>query len=175
MQENVILVNPKDEEIGIMEKLEAHRKGLLHRAFSVFIFNSRGEFLLQKRAESKYHSPGLWTNTCCSHPKPGEDILKAANRRLWEEMGLKTNLEHKFSFVYKTTFENGLTEHEFDHVFFGYTEVTPQPNVTEVGDWRFCSANNLKIELQESPSGFTEWFKICFERVLVHLGNQSFK
>ena len=125
-REEVILVNEADEQIGVMEKMEAHEKGLLHRAFSVFIFNDKGEMLLQQRALNKYHSGGLWTNACCSHPRPGEDTLQAAKRRLMEEMGIETSLTLKNSFTYKTAFENGLTEHEFDHIFIGTFNQEPK-------------------------------------------------
>ena len=122
MLEEVVLVNEKDEAIGTMEKMAAHEKALLHRAFSVFVFNKNGDLLMQQRAHSKYHSGGLWTNTCCSHPRPGEHVADAANRRLQEEMGFTTSLNKAFDFTYKAAFDNGLTEHEFDHVFIGIYE-----------------------------------------------------
>ena len=138
-KEEVILVDENDIAIGSMEKLEAHQKGILHRAFSVFIFNSNNELLLQRRALTKYHSSGLWTNTCCSHPQPNEDTLAAANRRLKEEMGMQTSLTHKTSFIYKTNFDNGLTEHEFDHVFIGHTDTNPTINPEEVDSYKWIS------------------------------------
>lgn len=163
--EEVILVNTADEAIGTMEKLEAHEKGLLHRAFSVFIFNSKREMLMQKRAAHKYHSAGLWSNTCCSHPRPGEETRAAAKRRLEEEMGLSLELENQFSFIYETAFGNGLTEHEFDHVYFGFTDQDPQINPDEVSDFKWQSVEELKEELKKKPEIFSSWFKIAFEKI----------
>jgi isopentenyl-diphosphate delta-isomerase len=171
MQEEVVLVNEKDEELGTMEKLEAHQKGALHRAFSIFIFNSKNELLLQKRASSKYHSGGLWTNTCCSHPRPGEDLLTAANRRLQEEMGLSCELTHRFIFIYKAPFSNGLTEHELDHVYTGQTDNLPSINTNEVDEFRYISISELKKNIKDNPQSFTEWFKISIDKVLNHLTN----
>jgi len=145
-KENVILVDEKDNQVGLMPKLEAHQKGLLHRAFSVFIFNSDYELLLQKRASSKYHSGGLWTNTCCSHPRDGEDILDAANRRLHEEMGIKTNLRKVFDFIYKADLDNNLTENEFDHVFYGVYNDDPVLNREEADDFMWIDMETLKNE-----------------------------
>lgn len=162
MSTEVILVNHKDEEIGIMEKLEAHRKGLLHRAFSIFIFNSKGEMLLQQRASDKYHNGELWTNTCCSHPAPGEEILNAANRRLKEEMGFTTELEKIFDFTYRASFENGLIEHEFDHVFIGEHNGMINANSFEVKDYCFKTIEEIKSSLKTHSQKFTEWFKIAF-------------
>ncbi len=158
--EEVILVNERDEPRGTMEKLEAHEKGELHRAFSVFIFNSKGELLLQQRALHKYHSGGLWTNTCCSHPRPGEETLAAAKRRLAEEMGLSATLEFKTAFVYKSEFENGLTEHEFDHVFTGSTDSSPIINPEEVAAYRWLSINEIKNQIAVNPGDYTTWFRI---------------
>ena len=164
-EEQVILVDEKDNPIGTMGKLEVHQKGLLHRAFSVFIFNDNGQLLLQKRAAHKYHSAGLWTNTCCSHPSPGEETLIAANRRLKEEMGIDTILIHKTSFIYKTPFDNGLTEHEFDHVFIGNYNENPVLNEDEAEDHKWISLNELKENIKKTPDIFTSWFKIAIETV----------
>ncbi len=165
----VILVDENDHPIGQMEKLEAHQKGLLHRAFSVFIFNSKGELLIHRRAANKYHSPNLWTNTCCSHPRPGENALDAANRRLMEEMGMKTNLSHAFEFMYKVGFDNGLTEHEYDHVFFGYTDAKPEINPEEVSEFEYVSMKELVQMIENQPNQYTAWFKICLPKVLEEL------
>jgi len=165
MIEYVILVNQNDEPIGTMEKMEAHQKGLLHRAFSVFIFNDSNELLLQRRALAKYHSAGLWTNTCCSHPRPNETTLNAAHRRLREEMGLETELNFKTSFIYKTEFENGLTEHEFDHVFFGIYNNAPIINMDEVDSFIWINIDDLKQKIKLNPNDFTSWFKIAVEKV----------
>lgn len=165
MKEEVILVDEFDNATGVMEKMEAHEKGLLHRAFSVFIFNDNGELLLQQRALNKYHSAGLWTNTCCSHPRPTETTLEAAQRRLKEEMGLHSNLTHKTHFIYKTTFANALTEHEFDHVFFGKTTEMPKINTAEVADFKWLSPANIKKEIITEPDKFTSWFKIAMEKL----------
>lgn len=164
-EEKVILVDEQDKPIGTMDKLEVHQKGLLHRAFSVFIFNDKGELLLQRRALSKYHSAGLWTNTCCSHPRPYEETLAAANRRLREEMGMDTILMHKTSFIYKTPFDNGLTEHEFDHVFIGQSNEDPIINPEEVDSFKWLSLEKVKEEIQNDPENFTSWFRIAIERV----------
>jgi isopentenyl-diphosphate delta-isomerase len=163
--EKVVLVDESDREIGTMEKLEAHRQGRLHRAFSVFIFNSVGEMLLQKRAESKYHSPGLLTNACCSHQRPGESNEAAASRRLFEEMGLRTDLKKKGSFIYRSVFENGLTEHEFDHIFEGSTDKVPAPDEQEVQDFCWMPLGEIKKEINENPERFTTWFRIAMEKI----------
>lgn len=165
MKEEVILVNEQDQAIGAMEKMEAHEKGLLHRAFSVFIFNSKKELLVQQRALSKYHSPGLWTNTCCSHPRPGEDTLDAALRRLDEEMGMQAPLERMTSFIYKTTFENGLTEYEYDHIYTGYSEKDPAINTDEVNAFKWMSMNEIKSELKMNSEAYTYWFKLAIEKL----------
>ncbi len=162
--EEVVLVNEKDESIGRMEKMEAHEKGLLHRAISVFILNEKGEMLLQKRALHKYHSAGLWTNTCCSHPRPGEDTKMAAERRLFEEMGIKTSLIHKGQFIYKTEFGNGLTEFELDHVFTGIHSVNPELNPEEAADFCWKSVNDIRIDIKSNPNNYTSWFKIAIEK-----------
>lgn len=164
----VILVNEADEPTGIMEKMEVHQKGLLHRAFSVFIFNSKGEMLLQQRATGKYHNGELWTNACCSHPAPGESINTAANRRLKEEMGFTTALEKAFEFTYKASFDNGLIEHEFDHVFVGQYDGDIQVDKSEVKDYCFKTIDELEASLQSHPQKFTAWFKIAFPKIEVY-------
>ncbi|MCK6617482.1 MAG: isopentenyl-diphosphate Delta-isomerase [Cyclobacteriaceae bacterium] len=158
--EYVILVDEHDNEVGIMEKMEAHQQGLLHRAFSVLVFNSKGEMLIQKRADSKYHSAGLWTNTCCSHPRPGERIEEAAKRRLQEEMGILANPEKAYSFIYKTQLDGGLTEHELDHVLFAHSDSIPEVNQNEVQDWQFIRLAELKEKIEQQPQSFTHWFKL---------------
>ncbi|MGB8192652.1 MAG: isopentenyl-diphosphate Delta-isomerase [Chitinophagaceae bacterium] len=162
MLAQVILVNESDEEIGVMDKLEAHRQAKLHRAFSVFIFNRKGEMLLQQRAEDKYHSGGLWTNACCSHPAPGEQTADAALRRLQEEMGFTTSLIKIFDFTYKAEFDNGLVEHEFDHVYIGLYDGTITPDPAEVQDHEYKSMESLRSLLNEQPEQFTAWFHIAF-------------
>lgn len=164
-EKEVVLVNERDEELGTMEKMEAHRKGVLHRAFSVFIFNSKGEMLLQQRAQGKYHSGGLWTNACCSHPGKGENVADAAARRLQEELGFSVPLKKIFDFVYRSEMENGLTEHEFDHVFAGYYEGALSPDKDEVKDYCYKSLESIKQNLQTHPQNFTAWFHIAFPRV----------
>lgn len=161
----VVLVNEQDEPIGTMEKMAAHRDALLHRAFSVFIFNNRDEMLLQQRSLSKYHSGGLWTNACCSHPLPGEDILMAARRRLNEEMGFSTALQKIFHFTYKSEFENGLTEYEYDHVFAGLYEGEIHPDKEEVHDYCYKSMDEITRMLRDDGSNFTAWFHIAFPLV----------
>lgn len=163
---DVILVNEQDEPTGVMEKMEAHLKGELHRAFSVFIFNNKGEMLLQQRAMSKYHSAGLWTNACCSHPMPDEETADAATRRLQEEMGFTTTLIKIFDFVYKSEFEHGLTEHEFDHVFVGTWDGKIQPDKQEVLDYCYKSLDEIESSLLTHPQKYTAWFNIAFPRVL---------
>ncbi len=161
--EFVILVNEKDEEIGTMEKQEAHEKALLHRAFSVMVFNEKNEMLLQQRALSKYHSGGLWTNTCCSHPRPGENVEQAAHRRLVEEMGFDCPLKPHQTFIYQAPFDNGLSEHEFDHVFVGEFNQDPQFNADEVASFQWISLPDLKAQLLDNPEKFTVWFRIIME------------
>src|SRR5690606_5642587 len=158
MVEKVILVNEQDEPIGLMEKIEAHQKALLHRAFSVFVINDQKEIMLQQRAEHKYHSPLLWTNTCCSHQREGESNIEAGKRRLREEMGLEVELKEVFSFIYKAPFDNGLTEHELDHVMIGYSNQIPQINPDEVHDWKWISIEDLRVDMQKNPQHYTEWF-----------------
>jgi isopentenyl-diphosphate delta-isomerase len=160
--EEVILVTEQDEAYGTMEKMEAHRKGLLHRAFSIFIFNNKNEMLLQQRAVNKYHSAGLWTNACCSHPKPGELTEVAAQRRLKEELGFVAPLDKVFSFTYKASFDNGLTEHEFDHAFAGFYNSDINFNKAEVQDVCFRSMHEIESDLQTHPNKFTTWFRIAF-------------
>ena len=159
------MVDEHDNYRGLMDKMEAHRKGLTHRAFSIFIFNSRGEMLLQQRALNKYHSAGLWSNSCCSHPYPGEEIKEAAMRRLREELGFETSLEKLFDFVYQASFENGLVENEFDHVFVGQYDGTMQPNPDEVNDYVFKPIEQIELELKKTPEIYTEWFKISFPKI----------
>ena len=161
----VILVNEQDEPVGTMEKMEAHQKGLLHRAFSVFIINSQGEMLLQQRALNKYHSGGLWTNTCCSHPLPGEDILTAAHRRLAEEMGFDCALREIFSFTYRASLDNGLTEHEFDHVLLGVYDGAITPDAEEVAAYRSLPVDAVARLLRDEPDAFTHWFHIAFPKI----------
>jgi isopentenyl-diphosphate delta-isomerase len=163
--EYVILVDEQDKTIGKMEKQQAHLEGLLHRAFSIFIFNSEKKLLLQKRASSKYHCGGLWTNTCCSHPRENEEIQDAAIRRLQEEMGMHCELTPIFSFLYKAELENGLTEHEFDHVFIGQSNQIPAINKEEVDDFRYVGMEELQLEINESPQNFTPWFILALDRV----------
>jgi isopentenyl-diphosphate delta-isomerase len=165
MEKEVILVNEKDETVGRMEKIEAHRKALLHRAFSVFIFNSKGEMLLQQRAKNKYHSAGLWTNACCSHPEPGEETRAAAVRRLKEELGFGTELKKIFDFTYQHAFDNGLTEFEFDHVFAGTYSGMISPNKDEVSDYCFKSLDEIQSTLQSHGWKYTPWFHIAFPMV----------
>jgi len=160
----VILVDEKDNPLGIMEKIEAHEKAKLHRAFSVFIYNSKNELMLQQRALTKYHTPGLWTNTCCSHQKLEESNIEAGKRRLQEEMGFSTELKETISFIYKAPFENGLTEHEFDYILVGEYQNDPQPNPDEVHDWKWMSLDNIENDINKNPSLYTEWFKIIFEK-----------
>lgn len=163
-EEKVILVNEQDEQIGLMPKMEAHEKALLHRAFSVFVFNHKNDLMLQQRALSKYHSPGLWTNTCCSHQREGESNVEAGKRRLQEEMGFTTDLEDTISFIYKAPFDNGLTEHEFDHILVGNYEAEPIINPDEVADWKWMSLEDVKKDMELNPSLYTEWFIIIFEK-----------
>ncbi len=161
----VILVDEQDNETGLMEKMEAHEKAVLHRAFSVFIFNPAGEMLLQQRAVSKYHSGGLWTNACCSHPLPGELTATAAQRRLYEELGFNTPLQKAFDFIYKAAFDNGLTEFEFDHVYTGTYDGEIVPNRSEVQDCCYKSMDDIKSSIASHPHKYTEWFKIAFPKL----------
>ncbi len=172
-KEYVILVDTADRELGTMEKMEAHEKAALHRAFSVFIFNDRGELMLQQRAAHKYHSPLLWTNTCCSHQRQGESNIEAGKRRLGEEMGFEVDLDEKFHFVYKAEFDNGLTEHELDHVMVGYYNGEPTINPEEVASWKWINMEVLQQDMQDHPQDYTAWFKIIFDRFVEFLTKQS--
>ncbi|MEQ8360583.1 MAG: isopentenyl-diphosphate Delta-isomerase [Cytophagales bacterium] len=164
-QEHVILVDASDNELGTMEKMEAHQKGVLHRAFSVCIFNDKGEMLIQKRAAEKYHSPGLWTNACCSHPRKGETLYQAAKRRLEEEMGIKTNVEKAFTFLYKIRLDRGMIEHELDHVLIGKYNENPNINLAEVEDWKYMKLNDILKGMKSDPEIWTEWFKIIMPKI----------
>lgn len=168
-EEKVILVNENDEQIGVMPKMEAHEKAVLHRAFSVFIFNSSNELMLQQRALHKYHSPGLWTNTCCSHQREGETNLQAGMRRLKEEMGFVTELTETTSFIYKAPFDNGLTEHELDHIMIGYYDYEPEINPDEVASWKWMKLEDVKTDIAKTPDLYTAWFKIIFEKFYEHI------
>jgi len=168
-EEKVILVNSNDEPIGLMPKMEAHEKALLHRAFSVFVINSNNELMLQQRALQKYHSPGLWTNTCCSHQRDGEENIEAGLRRLQEEMGFETPLEYLFNFIYKAPFDNGLTEHELDHVMLGRYEGEPSINPEEVASWKWMDIDLIHADLINNPADYTVWFAIIFDRFYNHL------
>lgn len=168
MEELVVLVNPKDEVLGLMEKQQAHVNGLLHRAFSVFLFNDKGEMLLQKRAAEKYHSPGQWTNAVCSHPRNGESYSEGAKRRLKEELGIDVQITEKFHFIYKADVGGGLWEHELDYVFSGIYNADFNLNKNEVDTVRYISLENLDKEMAESPEQFTEWFKIILEEYKHH-------
>ena len=172
-EEHVILVNEKDQEIGLMPKFEAHQKAVLHRAFSVFIFNSENELMLQQRASNKYHSPNLWTNTCCSHQRSGESNIQAGTRRLYEEMGFTTSLKEITSFIYKAPFDNGLTEHELDHIMVGYYNEDPVINSDEVEDWKWMKIEDVKKDISLNPDLYTAWFKIIFKNFYNHLNNSK--
>jgi isopentenyl-diphosphate delta-isomerase len=169
MEEHVVLVNEQDGALGTMGKLEAHRKGALHRALSIFVLNDRGEVLMHQRAHGKYHSGGLWTNTCCSHPRAGEDVKAASSRRLFEEMGIRCELEHAFTFLYRAEVGNGLVEHELDHVFIGKHEGPAHPDPLEVNNVAWISVPQLDAALRERPQEFTAWVKLCWPRVKEHL------
>ena len=169
MKEFVVLVDQDDQKLGLMEKQQAHVAGLLHRAFSVFVFNSNGELMIQQRAASKYHSPTLWTNTCCSHPRDNETYEQAAHRRLKEEMGFDCDLEFKFSFIYKAHLDNNLTEHELDHVFIGTYNDEPKLNPEEVMAYRWFDLMDLKKDIEKNPQNYTAWFKIIFENYVSYI------
>ena len=169
MEENVILVDVLDNQLGLMPKMQAHEKAVLHRAFSVFIFNDKGELMLQQRAAHKYHSPLLWTNTCCSHQRDGESNIEAGKRRLIEEMGFKTNLKEIFSFVYKAPFDNGLTEHELDHVMIGNFNGVPKINPDEVASFKWMTLEAVKKDIELQPNIYTAWFKIIFKESYLKL------
>ncbi|MBS3992505.1 MAG: isopentenyl-diphosphate Delta-isomerase [Bacteroidetes bacterium] len=168
-EELVILVNEKDEQIGLMPKMEAHEKAVLHRAFSVFVFNKNGELMLQQRAATKYHSPLLWTNTCCSHQRNGETNIQAGKRRLMEEMGFECDLKEVTSFIYKAPFDNGLTEHELDHIMIGYYNDNPVINKEEVENFKWMRVEDVKKDMEVNPSNYTAWFKIIFENFYHHI------
>jgi len=168
-EENVILVNENDEQIGLMPKMEAHKKAILHRAFSVFIFNKDNELMLQQRALNKYHSPGLWTNTCCSHQRDSETNIEAGKRRLQEEMGFVTELEESVSFIYKAPFDNGLTEHEYDHILLGNYNGKPNINKEEVADWKWMPIEDVKVDIALHPERYTAWFKVIFDKFYEHI------
>lgn len=166
MEERVILVDENDHEIGTQEKLTAHREGTLHRAFSLFVFNSQGRLLLHKRAANKYHSAGLWANTCCSHPRPQERVEAAVHRKLHSEMGFDCNVKEVFQFIYRVQFRNQLFEHELDHVFLGMYEGDPVPNPDEVEDWKWVDREELRKDLDANPETYAYWLRVCFDRVL---------
>lgn len=166
---HVILVNEKDQVLGSMPKMEAHLKGELHRAISVFIFDTDGNWLMQRRAAHKYHSASLWTNTCCSHPFPNETSLDAANRRLMEEMGLDCELNFAFKFLYRAELDSDLIEHELDHVFIGFTNQVPLPDPEEVSEWRIASFFEIDQDIELHPEKYTEWFKLLYKKVNLHL------
>lgn len=177
MYTDVILVNEKDEIQGKMEKLEAHEKGLLHRAFSIFVFNSNNELLIHQRAFGKYHSEGLWTNTCCSHPAPGETVLEAAHRRLQEEMGFDCEMQQSFHFIYKAELDNNLIEHELDHVVIGQSDQTPNLNPEEAINFKYISLGDLLVDVSKNPSNYTFWFKTIlqnhFDQLIEHIPHES--
>ncbi|PZU93186.1 MAG: isopentenyl-diphosphate Delta-isomerase [Pseudanabaena sp.] len=173
LEEQVILVDTSDRQIGVAEKLQAHQLGQLHRAFSIFILNSQGQLLLQKRAKHKYHSGGLWTNTCCSHPRPEETLLDAAHRRLQEEMGMTCELRELFSFVYFAKLDHGLTEHEFDHVFVGFSDRPPILNPEEAEDWQWIALQKLQDDISNNPDAYTYWLRDCCDRFVEQMANFS--
>jgi len=176
MEKNeVILVDKKDRKIGVEEKLKAHREGKLHRCFSIFIFNKNRELLIQRRAKTKYHSGGLWSNTCCSHPLPGKNLVKEAQRRLKEEMGIKSNLKEIFSFIYKSKVKakrGYLIEHEFDHVFVGKFNGNPKPDSAEAEDWKWVTLKELKKDVKKNPKKYSEWFRIILNKLIKEYGFQ---
>ncbi len=169
LEEKVVLVDSSDRPIGVAEKLQAHQDGLLHRAFSIFVLNSQGQLLLQKRAKHKYHSGGLWTNTCCSHPRPDETLLDAAHRRLQEEMGFNCELQEMFSFIYHAELDHQLTEYEFDHVLLGYSDRQPVLNVEEAEDWQWIDLTTLQADIQQNPESYTYWLRDCCDRFVAEL------
>jgi isopentenyl-diphosphate delta-isomerase len=173
VEEQVILVNEYDDQIGLMPKMEAHEKAVLHRAFSVFVFNTKNELMLQQRAAHKYHSPLLWTNTCCSHQRDGESNIEAGTRRLKEEMGFTTDLKETTSFIYKAPFDNGLTEHELDHIMLGYYENEPIINKQEVEDWKWMPLEDVKHDINVHPEQYTAWFKIIFEKFYNYINTNA--
>jgi isopentenyl-diphosphate delta-isomerase len=169
VMEQVILVNERDEITGIEEKIKAHFLGVLHRAFSIFIFNTDGQLLLQKRASTKYHSRGLWSNTCCGHPRLGESIINASRRRLWEEMGFDCEVNESFEFIYQTELDNDLIEHEYDHVLIGKFDGSPNPSRDEVDDWKWIDMETLKLDMRENPETYTYWFRISLDLLCARL------
>lgn len=169
VEERVVLIDENDCELGTMEKMEAHQKALLHRAISVFIINSKGEWLLQRRAMHKYHSSGLWSNSACTHPRPGESYLEAAHRRLKEEMGMESELKDLFNFIYNEKLDNELTEHELDHVFVGYSDEIPNLNPEEVCDYKYIAFDDLSKDIDANPNNYTFWFKHVMENVQKNL------
>ena len=173
IEEKVILVDTNDEPIGLMEKMAAHEQALLHRAFSVFVLNDKNEVMLQQRASQKYHSPLLWTNTCCSHQRAGESNTQAGKRRLEEEMGFKTELKELFHFIYKAPFDNGLTEHELDHVMIGYSNQEPKINPEEVESWKWMKIEDIKNDMEIHPEIYTVWFKIIFDKFYHYLESHT--
>lgn len=173
LRDKVVLVNEQDIAIGKMDKMEAHIKGELHRAFSVFIFNSSGQMLIHQRAANKYHGAGLWTNACCSHPQWGENVLKGALDRLQFEMGLQCNIHKSFCFLYNTPVENNLIEHELDHVFWGYTDASPYPHPDEVQDYKWASLDEIKKEINQKPQKFTFWFREAFNKIISKMEQQT--
>ncbi len=174
MQDQVILVDERDNQIGTGAKIAVHQSGELHRAFSIFVFDTQGRLLLQRRADHKYHSAGLWTNTCCSHPRPGESVEEAARRRLGEEMGMECGLEEIFAFIYNARLENGLIEHEYDHVLVGHCDAAPSPDPDEVGEWRWADLDELEQSIAANPAQYTVWFRLSLPRVLDWLRGHSF-
>ncbi|QAR30690.1 isopentenyl-diphosphate Delta-isomerase [Ornithobacterium rhinotracheale] len=172
VEEQVVLINEQDQVQGLMGKMQAHQEGVLHRAFSVFVFNDKNETLLQQRAHGKYHSPGLWTNTCCSHPRENETYIDAAHRRIQEEMGFDCDLKPAFHFIYRADVGQGLIEHELDYVFVGNFDGTPIPNPEEVADFKWISMDDLVKDVAQNPQNYTEWFKIILNQYLKHLNNQ---
>jgi isopentenyl-diphosphate delta-isomerase len=173
VEEKVILVDANDNPIGLMNKLEAHEKAVLHRAFSVFILNDKNELMLQQRAHHKYHSPLLWTNTCCSHQRENETNIQAGTRRLREEMGFETELKEMFHFIYKAPFDNGLTEHELDHVMLGNYNDVPNINKDEVESWKWMKIEDVKNDMITNPNLYTVWFKIIFEEFYHHFDDNK--
>lgn len=165
MADDIILVDKDDNQIGTGEKMEVHRKGTLHRAFSVFVWNDQGHLMMQQRALSKYHTPGLWSNTCCSHPKPGEETIEAAKKRTQEEMGFTCELEEEMCIIYRSQFDNDLIEHEYDHVLFGRYNGEPNINPAEVNAWKWISINDLLNDVKANPDNYTVWFKIILDRL----------
>lgn len=170
---NVILVDEKDNVLGEMPKMEAHEKGVLHRAISVFLFDYDGNWIVQQRAFEKYHSAGLWTNTCCSHPNPGESSEDASYRRLLEEMGMDCELNYAFKFLYKAELDNGLIENELDHIYFGFSNQEPIPDSSEVNTWKIMSFFELNSDVQENPENYTEWFKLLYKKVNLHMALET--